>query len=263
MPSVVFHMTVSYSICLFHVKVLSLNSSVYAHCYLYEKSLDQKTWYRVENFKSSSNFKVLERDKIILSIWLFSPLHFHAAVTAYIVVAWLTHGSSLRRTVCPWWPQGERSCWSPKQDCVTQSPPVWLPSWRVVLQSWFQHQTILREDKQLHNPLSLSKSEDYKAKFMSITISQKHFFLKMIDPLVSNYKYFKTRHVCLLAQSRISFSLSIIFRQDVGSLPINARRACRWMCTVKFSFFSHKSNVLLVFLSSLLFSPTTKTLYCK
>lgn len=89
------------------------------------------------------------------------------------------------------------------------------------------------------------------------------FFLKMLDPLFSYYKYFKTCHVRLLAQSRISFSLSITFRQDVGSLSINARRACPWMCTVQFSFFSHKSKVLVVFLSSLLFSPFTRTLYCK
>ena len=41
-PSVVFHMAVFYSICLFHVKVLSLISSVCAHYYLSEKSLDQK-----------------------------------------------------------------------------------------------------------------------------------------------------------------------------------------------------------------------------
>ena len=42
MPSVVLHMAVSYSICLFHVKVLSLISSVCALYYLFEKSLDQK-----------------------------------------------------------------------------------------------------------------------------------------------------------------------------------------------------------------------------
>ena len=40
--SVVLHMAVSYIICFYHVKVLSLNSSVCAHCYLFEKSLDQK-----------------------------------------------------------------------------------------------------------------------------------------------------------------------------------------------------------------------------
>ena len=84
------------------------------------------------------------------------------------------------------------------------------------------------------------------------------FFLKMLHPLVSYYKYFKTCHVCLRT-SRISFSLTIIFRRDVGSLPINTLRACPWMWTVRFSFFSHKS----VFLSSLLFSPFTRTLYCK
>ena len=59
---------------------------------------------------------------------------------------------------------------------------------------------------------------------MSITISLKHlFFLKMLDPLVSYYMYFKTCHVCLLTQSHISFGFSIIFRRDVGSLSINAQ----------------------------------------
>ena len=68
MPSVVLHMAVSYSICMFHVKVLSLNSSVCAHSYLFEKSLDQKHVIWRRKFKSSSNIKVLKRDKIILSI---------------------------------------------------------------------------------------------------------------------------------------------------------------------------------------------------
>ena len=97
---------------------------------------------------------------------------------------------------------------------------------------------------------------------MSITISQKHFFLKMLDPLVSYYKYFKTCHVCLLAQSRIFFSLSIIFRRDVCSLPINVTGVSLNVYR-KVLVFCHKSNAFLVFLSSLLFSPFTRTLYCK
>lgn len=59
------------------------------------------------------------------------------------------------------------------------------------------------------------------------------FFLKMLDPLVSYHKYFKTCHACLLARSRIFFSSSIIFRRDVGSPPINARyfSASCWLLT--------------------------------
>ena len=59
------------------------------------------------------------------------------------------------------------------------------------------------------------------------------FFLKMLDPLVSYYKYLKTCHLCLLARLRISFSSSTIFRWDVGSPPITDRyfSASCWLLT--------------------------------